>query len=49
MSDIEPLPISQVEATGEIQEIALFPMGCARLRVSCFPIEEKPVSTTGGL
>ena len=44
---IEPLPISPVETRGEVQEITLIPMGCARLRVSCFPIVEQPKSTKG--
>lgn len=35
---IEPLPQSPVESSEDEEELKLIPMGCARLRICCFPV-----------
>jgi hypothetical protein len=35
---IQQVPVSPVESTEPVEEVTLIPMGCARLRVSAFPV-----------
>jgi hypothetical protein len=34
---VDPLPASPVVSGEPLEELTLIPMGCARLRISCFP------------
>jgi hypothetical protein len=38
---VGPVPTSPVRGTGAVEEIELIPMGCARLRISSFPLVRK--------
>lgn len=37
---IDPVPQSPVEADGAPESIRLIPLGCARLRIGCFPVQK---------
>ena len=39
---IEPLPKSPVESDEPEEDLKLIPMGCARLRICCFPVLVSP-------
>ena len=41
---IAPLPPSPVEGDDEVEELTFIPLGCARLRVSCLPVADRPVA-----
>jgi hypothetical protein len=40
-SMVNPLPVSPVTTKEPVEELTLIPMGCARLRISCFPVCKK--------
>jgi hypothetical protein len=35
---VGPVPASPAAGEGPVEEVALIPMGCARLRISAFPV-----------
>jgi len=35
---VGPVPASPVQGEGPVEEVDLVPMGCARLRISVFPV-----------
>ena len=35
---VGPVPASPAQGEGPIEEVDLIPMGCARLRISSFPV-----------
>ncbi len=45
---IGKVPASPVRVEGPVEDIDLIPMGCARLRLSVFPLAEKPVGKRQG-